>query len=213
MFASISAMGIFDHVKEYFRRALMLPLGASLLFAFPASTNFQLKDFGYGGGGLANGTSSNYAIEGIAGEQNATTLDGTTYDLGPGLQFTNQANVPPAPTFTNPANYYNKLKLVLNTGNNPSDTVFAIAISSDNFATDTRYVQSDNTVGATLGLEDYRTYTSFGGASGFNIMCEVFFTDIWIYHYPYDGHNCLPYDHFVPHAFTKKYDKIKELQN
>lgn len=170
MFASISAMGIFDHVKEYFRRALMLPLGASLLFAFPASTNFQLKDFGYGGGGLANGTSSNYAIEGIAGEQNATTLDGTTYDLGPGLQFTNQANVPPAPTFTNPANYYNKLKLVLNTGNNPSDTVFAIAISSDNFATDTRYVQSDNTVGATLGLEDYRTYTSFGGASGFNII-------------------------------------------
>ncbi|MFZ1654805.1 MAG: hypothetical protein WBO92_05305, partial [Candidatus Moraniibacteriota bacterium] len=141
----------------FLRKAVVLPLGTSLLFAMPASTNFQLKDFGYGGGGVANGTSSNYAIEGIAGEQNATKLSGTTYDLGPGLQFTNQANVPPAPTFTNPANYYNKLRLTLATGGNPSDTLFAIAISTDNFVT-TNYVQSDNTVGATLGLEDYQTY-------------------------------------------------------
>jgi hypothetical protein len=118
---------------------------------------------------VANGASSSYAIEGIAGEQDATKLSGTTYDLGPGLQFTNQANVPPAPTFTNPANYYNKLKLVLSTGSNPSDTLFAIAISTDNFTT-TNYVQSDTTVGATLGLEDYQTYSAWGGASGFTII-------------------------------------------
>lgn len=154
---------------DFLRRLLILPLGTSLLFAFPASTNFQLKDYGYGGGGVANGTSSNYAIEGIAGEQNATQLDGTTYDLGPGLQFTNQANVPPAPAFTNPANYYNKLKLVIATGSNPSDTLFAIAISTDNFVT-TNYVQSDSTVGAALGLEDYQSYAAWGGASGFNII-------------------------------------------
>lgn len=162
-------MGIFDRVKEYFRRALVLPLGASLLFAMPASTNYQLKDFGYGGGGVANGTSSNYAIEGIAGEQNATRLDGATYDLGPGLQFTNQANVPPAPTFTNPSNYYNKLALTLATGDNPTDTLFAIAISTDDFVT-TNYVQSDNTVGAALGLEDYQTYSAWGGGSGFTVI-------------------------------------------
>ncbi len=99
-----------------------------------------------------------------------STLDGATYDLGPGLQFTNQANVPPAPTFTNPANYYNKLKLVLDAGGNPTDTVFAITISTDSFVSDNRYVQSDNTVGATLGLEDYQTYSVWGGASGFNII-------------------------------------------
>lgn len=146
------------------------PLAFVFLLALPASTNFQLKDYGYGGGGVANGTSSSYAIEGIAGEQNASTLDGTTYDLGPGLQFTNQANVPPAPTFTNPANYYNKLHLILDIGGNPTDTLFAIAISADNFSADTRYVQSDNTVGTILGLEDYRTYASFGSGSGFNII-------------------------------------------
>lgn len=146
------------------------PLGVCLIFVLPASTNYQLKDYGYGGGGLGNGSSSTYSIEGIFGEQNTSTLDGTTYDLGPGLEYTNQANVPPAPTFTNPNNYYNKLKLVIAPGGNPSDTTFAIAISTDNFSSDTRYVQSDTTVGATLGLEDYQTYSTWGGASGFNII-------------------------------------------
>lgn len=137
-----------------------------LFFVLPVSTNYQLKDFGYGGGGVANGTSTNYAIEGIAGEQNAGKLDGTTYDLGAGLQFTNQANVPPAPNFTNPSSYYNKLKVVINTGSNPSDTKFAIAISTDSFVADTRYVQSDSTVGSVLGSEDYQTYAAWGSASG-----------------------------------------------
>ncbi len=162
-------MSVIGRLKALFHRVLVLPIGASLLFAMPASTNYQLKDFGYGGGGVANGASSNYALEGIAGEQNATRLDGATYDLGPGLQFTNQANVPPAPTFTNPSSYYNKLALTLTTGDNPTDTLFAIAISTDNFVT-TNYVQSDNTVGATLGLEDYQTYSAWGGGSGFTII-------------------------------------------
>lgn len=150
----------------FLRRWFSFRAGMLIFLALPASTNYQLKDFGYGGGGVANGTSSNYAIEGIAGEQNAGMLDGTTYDLGPGLQFTNQANVPPAPTLTNPNNYYNKLKIVLDTGGNPSDTVFAIAISTDSFVADTRYVQSDNTVATTLGNEDYQTYAGWGSASG-----------------------------------------------
>lgn len=162
-------MSIISRLQALFRKVLALPLGASLLFAFPASTNFQLKDFGYGGGGVASGTSTNYAIEGIAGEQNATRLSGTTYDLGPGLQFTNQANVPPAPTFTNPANYYNRLRLTLANGGNPTDTLFAIAISTDNFVT-TNYVQSDNTVGTALGLEDYQTYSAWGSGSGFTVI-------------------------------------------
>lgn len=148
------------------RKQLFPSVGMLLFFVLPASTNYQLKDFGYGGGGVGNGTSTNYAIEGIVGEQNAGKLDGATYDLGPGLQFTNQANVPPAPAFTNPSSYYNKLKVVLDAGSNPSDTKFALAISTDSFVSDTRYVQSDDTVGVTLGSEDYQTYTNWGGAGG-----------------------------------------------
>ncbi len=151
-------------------RHVPFQLGLFLFFVFPASTTYQLRDYGFGGGGAANSTSSNYALEGIVGEQSAGKLSGATYDLGSGLQFTNQANVPPAPTFTNPSSYYNKLKIVLDTGGNPSDAKFAIAISADGFAGDTRYVQSDNTVGAALGLEDYQTYTSWGSGSGVLII-------------------------------------------
>ncbi len=149
----------------FFQRLFSLQAGFFLIFVFPASTNYQLKDFGFGSGGAGNATSGSYAIDGISGEQSGGNLDGTTYDLGSGLLFTNQANVPPAPTFTNPSNYYNKLKVVLDTGSNPSDTLFAIAISTDDFVT-TNYVQSDDTVGASLGIEDYQTYTNWGGASG-----------------------------------------------
>lgn len=154
----------------FFRRIVSLHAGFFLIFAFPASTNYQLKDFGFGTGGVGNATSGSYALDAISGEQSAGNLDGTTYDLGSGLLFTNQANVPPAPTFTNPSNYYNKLKITLNVGGNPSDTKFAIAISTDNFVADTRYVQSDNTVGATLGSEDYQTYANWVGASGEDII-------------------------------------------
>jgi hypothetical protein len=150
----------------FLRRIFSLYAGFFLIFVMPASTNYQLKDFGFGSGGVGNATSGSYALDAVSGEQSAGKLSGASYDLGSGLLFTNQANVPPAPTFTNPSNYYNKLKIVINEGGNPSDTKFAIAISTDNFVSDTRYVQSDDTVGATLGIEDYQTYTNWGGAGG-----------------------------------------------
>jgi hypothetical protein len=136
----------------------------------PASTSYQLKDYSFGSGGTSNATSTDYAAETLSGEQSEGMLTSAAYGIGTGLQYTNQANVPPAPTFTNPANYYNKLQIVLAIGSNPSDTLFAIAISTDNFATDTRYVQSDATVGASLGLEDYQTYAAWGSATGTTII-------------------------------------------
>lgn len=150
----------------FLKRIFSLQAGFFLIFAFPASTNYQLKDFGFGSGGTDDSSSSSYSLNAISGEQSAGNLTGGGFDIGSGLLFTNQANVPPAPAFTNPSNYYNKLKLVLDTGNNPSDAVFAIAISTDDFVSDTRYVQSDDTVGAALGVEDYQTYTNWGGAGG-----------------------------------------------
>jgi hypothetical protein len=92
-------------------------------------------------------------------------LDGSNYSLGSGLEFMRQAAVPPAPTLTNASSYYNKLLLQINTGGNPTDSVYAVAISPDSWVT-TYYVQSDNTIGSTLGIEDYQTYINWGSGTG-----------------------------------------------
>lgn len=146
------------------KKSFLLPIFV-FLFAFPASTNYELNSFGFGAGGETTGTSTNYAGEFVIGETSETSLSGSNYDAWPGLLFTQFANTPTAPTVTNDSNYYNKLKVVVNTASNPTNTTYAIAISDDNFTT-TNYIQSDNTVGATLGSEDWQTYTNWGGASG-----------------------------------------------
>ena len=141
---------------------LVRTLGVLLFLAMPTSLNFEMRDFGFGAGGVGISDSGNYSLTGVAGEVSSGNLSGTSYDLGPGLLFTQQSNTPAAPTFTNPSNHYNKLKFVLDTGSNPSDTLFAIAISTDNFVT-TNYVQADNTIGSSAV---YQTYSTWGGASG-----------------------------------------------
>jgi len=140
------------------------------VFAQPASNNYQLTDFGFGAGGTASSNSTNYSLFGTLGEVDSGNIDSALYKIGAGLEFTVNANVPPAPTFTNPANYYNKLNIVTSNAGNPTDNEFAIAISTDNFASDTRYIQSDNTVGNDLGVEDWQTYTSWGGITGFDVI-------------------------------------------
>jgi len=67
---------------------------------------------------------------------------------------------------TNPANYYNKLNITLNTGGNPTDAKFAIAISPDAFASTTYYIQADDTLGSS---PVWQTNTVWG-ASGFTIV-------------------------------------------
>lgn len=141
-----------------------------LMLVFPASTNYKLHDFGFGGGGTRDSSSTNYRLDALLGEPSGSELSGTTYNARPGLIFTRQANVPPAPTFTNPSSYYNRLHLTIAAGGNPSDALFAVAISTDAFSSDTKYVQSDNTVGAILGTEDYQTYAAWGGGAGEDIV-------------------------------------------
>jgi hypothetical protein len=153
-----------------FRGVPTILSGLALFFAaMPAGTTYKLQSYGVGSGGVANSVSGSYALEGTVGEVSGTQMSGTTYKIGAGLIPTQLANVPNAPTLTNPANYYNKLNLVLDTGNNPDDTKFAIAISSDNFVT-TQYVKSDHTVSSSLAITDYQTFAAWGGASGFNII-------------------------------------------
>ncbi len=143
---------------------LGLGLWLPLLAALPASNNYQLNSYGFGTGGTANSTSSNYAINGIAGDVSGKA-NSASYGVAAGETVTKQANVPTV-SIVNSASWYNKLLVTIGPENNPSDATFAIAISTDNFASDTRYVQSDFTIGATLGTEDYLTYAGWGSGSG-----------------------------------------------
>jgi hypothetical protein len=156
-------------IEYMFFKAISGALTSVLLFAVaPTSTNYTLKayDFGNGGGSTS---STSFSLNAITNGQAGNTVTSTTYLAQPGLAATINANVPPAPTFTNPSNYYDRLKIVLATGNNPTTTKYAIAISSNNFVT-TQYIRSDNTVGSTLTAANYQTYALWGGASGFNVL-------------------------------------------
>lgn len=148
------------HIKGRLTSALAL-----MLLTLPASSNYKLNSFGFGAGGETTGASSNYNGEYVLGETSETALTGSNYNAWPGLLYTQFANTPTAPTMSNDSNYYNKLNLIVNTASNPSNTLYAIAVSDDNFST-TSYLQSDNTVGASLGSEDWQSYTDWGAASG-----------------------------------------------
>jgi hypothetical protein len=143
----------------------VLTTAFGLIFVFPASSNYQLNEWSFGQGGAQQSASGNYELNSVLGEVSDNQLQSTNYGILPGLEFVQMANTPPAPAWTNDSDDYNKLKLVLNTGGNPSDAEFAVAISVDNFVT-TLYVQSDDTVGTTLGSEDWRAYASWGSGSG-----------------------------------------------
>jgi len=152
------------------RRALLSLFTFPLLFAAtPNSTNYTLRNYDYGSGGTGGSTSTNYKLNATTGGSSNTSGTSTNYSVKPGEVNVQQAYVPAAPTFTNPASYYDKLKVVINPGANPTDTKFSIAISSDGFVT-TQYVQTDDTVGATLPIAAYQTYATWGGASGFLII-------------------------------------------
>lgn len=138
-----------------------------VLLVLPYSTNYRLKSFDFGSGG-GSSDSTNYSADTVAGEVGGNQ-NGTNYNLNAGLVFVQTANVPIAPTFQNTGSWSDQLNFIINTSSNPTDTTYAIAISSDNFVT-TNYIQSDDTVGATLGPEDYQTYTAWGSGSGQNVL-------------------------------------------
>jgi hypothetical protein len=158
----------YTHYMRRLFRYLGLPLLTLMVFIIPVSPNYNLRQLNIGDGGGGTGQSNNFKAQQTFGEL-GNPLKGTNYNGGIGFGFTQMANVPTAPTFTNPANYYNKLHVVVNQANNPADTKFALAISTDNFAT-TQYVKSDTTVGASLVLSDYQTYVAWGSGSGFDVI-------------------------------------------
>lgn len=140
-----------------------------IALAGPASTNYQLLEFGFGSGGVATSSSENFLFQGSTGEIDTASASSTNFILGAGLTNTLQANTPGIPTFSNPSNYYNKLSLTINNANNSSDSTFAIQISSGSadFTSNTFFVQADNTLGENPA---WQTYSSWGSGSGFTLI-------------------------------------------
>jgi hypothetical protein len=135
----------------------------------PASTKYKLEGFTFGNAGGGNMDSSKYSVEGNVGEVSGNQLVGNSFDLGAGLMFVQQANAPKAASFTNTGNNSDKLHLIIDSQGNPSDVIYAIAISPDNFTTN-YFVKSDHTIGGTLASADYQTYDLWGGSSGIDII-------------------------------------------
>jgi hypothetical protein len=151
--------------------ALIAPAAVADL---PSTSHYQLNSYGFGSGGTANSSTSNYSLEGITGEVSGQTSSTSSYSTKPGFIETQQANVPKV-TLTNPSNYYNKLKFVIDQQSNPSDAKYALQIKAGdvtcNFGTGTiQYIKSDLTVGNSLTTGDYQLYSTWGGASGANII-------------------------------------------
>ena len=150
-------------MKQIAPNKFLLPL--VIMLVFPASQNYRLDDYSFGAAGADNIQSQNYRLEGAAGEVGGGEGVSQNFQLGEGFNYTLQSEVVPPPGFVNDNNYYNKLKLTLNLGNNPSDARFAVSISGDNWAT-TQYIQSDNKLGPTLGSEDWRDASSWNVSGG-----------------------------------------------
>jgi len=132
------------------------------------STNFIIRGDNLSAG-AGTGDSTNF---GMTGDVNpfSDLADSTNFRQELGYNPRIQAITPVAPLLSNTTgNYYDRLLLTVNPSGNPSDTLFAIAVSDDDFVT-YQYVQNDNTLGPTLGIEDYQTYTAWGGASGFLVL-------------------------------------------
>lgn len=135
----------------------------------PTSNNYKLMEYGFGGGGTASSSSTNYSLFGTLGQVEQGSPSSANYFIGGGLEYTVQATVSAAPTFTNPDNWYNKLHIKINPGgNDPDDTQYAVRIASG--SGQFKYVQDDMTVGDVLGDEDWLSYSNWGGSSGTNII-------------------------------------------
>jgi hypothetical protein len=145
-------------------------LGFMLFAVLPATTNYELKSYGFGSGSASNSTTSNYAINGSTGNFSGQSLSTVNATAQPGQTPTQQANVPLITVDNGSSVYYNKLHFVLNQQSNPTDATYLISVSTDNFASNVTYVQPDGTLSSTLLTSDYQTYATWGSASGSYII-------------------------------------------
>lgn len=127
------------------------------------SPNYQVEDSIIDSGGQSSNSSnynSNDSIDSIeSGSSNSTNYKNTS-----GFEPGAYPGVPATPTLTNTGSIlYNSLDFVIATGDGQqTDTTYAIAISSDNFAT-TYFIQTDDTLATT---EAWQTYSGWNSGTG-----------------------------------------------
>ena len=161
------ALGILDMAFLLFviYNLLFTPLA---LATSPQSTHFILPEYGFGAGGSSNSASLNFGVFGSLGDVDMGSPSSSLFRLNAGLEFMAMSSTPPAPTLSNPATNYDRLMIVINpVSGAPTDVKYAIAISTDGFVNDIRYIKSDKTIGPTLTGSDFLDYTTgWGGSSG-----------------------------------------------
>ncbi len=146
---------------------LILSIPFYLFAAFSQSTNYQLKSYAIGPGGSSNSSSTKYNLQASVGEQTNGSTKSPNNIAGNGSIQTEQLNLPLAPTLSNNSGQdYSNLLCIINIGNNPTDSIYSVAVSSDNFST-TSFVQADGTLGSS---PLYQSYTAWGSSLGFNIV-------------------------------------------
>lgn len=137
-----------------------------LFAALPQTTNYQLNSYGFGSGGAVSSTAT-YSLEGTTGELTGVSAGTANATTKPGYVETQQAHVPNLSSLdNNGGEYYNKLHFVIDEQGNPADAKYLIAVSTDNFASDTRYLKTDGTLASTVSTTYYQTYSSWGGPAG-----------------------------------------------
>lgn len=151
--------------KNLLRMALAVILAFTPFFSSAESlnsTNYSLENPTFDGGGETS-NSANYRSLDSQGDESGSAFNSTNYKVNAGVIYAIAPSVPALPTLTNTGSaLYNSLDFIIATGGNSSDTNYAIAISSDNFAT-TNYIQADDTVGVTAA---WQTYSGWGSGSG-----------------------------------------------
>jgi hypothetical protein len=147
--------------------ALVTGLSLTLFGVLPSTSNYRLNSYGFGSGGTANSSTATYSLEGSTGQLSGAPASTANAQTKPGYIQTQQANVPKLVSLdNNGGQYYNKLHFIIDNQNNPSDAKFLIAVSTDNFVSNIRYLQADGTLSSTLSTSQYQTYSAWGGASG-----------------------------------------------
>ncbi len=140
--------------------SLLTSVSVTLFAALSSSTNYNLNNYSIGPGGTNNSTSTTYSGQATVGVQSNATSSSSNYTSKNGSIGAQQLNIPGAPTLSLVSTTYMTVKI--NTSNNPSDTVYSIAVSTNGFST-TSYMQADGTINSTAV---YQTYSAWGSGTG-----------------------------------------------
>jgi hypothetical protein len=139
---------------------LLAPLAAAGETLSSPNYNIENPELDVGG---EPSSSTNYTSRDSIGAQNDSSTSSTNYNIFPGFQQHAYPGVPGTPTLTNTGGtLYNSLDFVIDTGGNASDANYAIALSSDDFAT-TFFVQADDSIGGSTVWQDYAGWGSGTG--------------------------------------------------